>query len=294
MTDRPELQRPDGEASPAPPETLAATHDRAYRRSIRLGLLASIVLHALVALLVSGQIYIGMRRFRPVELPPRPVVGLEVIDIAEIESEASSEDVLEMPEERDEIERPEPPTPGAGGPPPGAGEDVGPGLTNAERLRPQEGDPRLWEGFADEVLPEYLEDQFARAEGIIRSRLAAMLDSLALTEEQRRKALDWLFGEGDQQWGVTPDGLVLGGVVIPMNVSALFEAEGPIGRELRQEGRDLADIRRQDFQTDVDRVQRERVEEMRRRSQEEAARRAQDSTGVEPDTTDVDGRSPRD
>ena len=273
---------------------MAAARARTYRRSVRIGLLVSLGLHALVALMLSGQFYIGMRSFSPVRVPPRPVVGMEVIDIAEIESEESPEEVLELPAERDEIERPEPPTPGAGERSTGAGEDTGPGLTNAERLRPQEGDPRLWDDFSDQPLPEYLEDQFSRAEGIIRARLAAMLDSLSLTEEQRRRALDWLFGEGDQQWGVTPDGLVLGGVVIPMNVGALFAAEGPLGRELRQEARDLADIQRQDFQTDVQRTQQERLEEMRRRSEEEVARRDRDSTAAEADTADAGGQSPRD
>jgi hypothetical protein len=143
-------------------------------------------------------------------------------------------------------------------------------------------------------MPEYLEDRFARAEGVIRARLGAMLDSLQLTEEQRRRAVEWLFGEGDQQWGVTPDGIVLGGMVIPMNVGALFEAEGPLGRELRQEARDLADIQRQDFQTDVERTQRERLEDMRRRSEEEAERRRQDSISAAADTTDSGGSQPRD
>ena len=103
-----------------------------------------------------------------------------------------------------------------------------------------------------------------------------------------------MFGEGDQQWGVTPDGIVLGGMVIPMNVGALFEAEGPLGRELRQEQRDLEEIQRQDFQTDVERSQRERLEEMRQRSEEEAERRRQDSIAAEADTTDTRRPDPRD
>ncbi len=269
------------------PETRAAYRARGYRRSVRTGLLVSAALHALVAIFLSGQFYLGSRYLPPVELPPRAALGLRVIDIRDIEAESSAEDVLELPlDERDEIQRPEPPTPGDGTRPAGAGVDEGPGLTNAERLRPREGDPRLWNDFTDRPMPEYLENRFARAEGVIRARLGAMLDSLQLTEEQRRRAVEWLFGEGDQQWGVTPDGLVLGGVVIPMNVGALFEAEGPLGRELRQEARDLADIQRQDFATDVERSQQERLEEMRRRSEEEAERRRQDSTAADADTTD--------
>jgi len=277
------------------PETRAGYHARGYRRSVRTGLLVSVVLHALVAIFLSGQFYIGTRSFRAVQLPPRAAVGLEVIEIRDIETESEAEDVLSMPpEERDQIQRPEPPTPGGGDRAQRAGGDDGLGLTNAERLRPREGDPRLWQDFGDRPMPEYLEDRFAQAEGVIRARLGQMLDSLALTEEQRRRAVEWLFGEGDQQWGVTPDGLVLGGMVIPMNVGAMFEAEGPLGRELRQEARDLADIQRQDFQTDVERTQRERLEEMRRRSEEEAERRRQDSIAAEADTTGSGRSHPRD
>jgi hypothetical protein len=261
---------------------------------MRAGLFVSALLHALVAIFLSGQFYLGSRYFRAVDLPPRPVVGIQVIDIRDVEAESSAEDVLEMPpERRDDIERPEPPTPGGTDRQAGAGRDDGLGLTNAERLQPREGDPRLWKDFAGRPMPEYLEDQFALAEGMIRARLGAMLDSLALTEEQRRRAVEWLFGEGDQQWGVTPDGLVLGGMVIPMNVGALFEAEGPLGRELRQEARDLADIQRQDFQTDVERTQKERLEEMRRRSEEETARRRQDSIAA-ADSVDSGASGPRD
>jgi hypothetical protein len=275
-------------------QTRAGYHARGYRRSVRVGLLVSGLLHGLVAIFLSGQFYLGSRQFRAMEFPPRPAMGIQVIEIRDIDAESSAEDMLALPpEERDEIERPEPPTPGGADRSPGAGRGDGLGLTNAERLQPREGDPRLWRDFTDRPMPEYLEDQFALAEGMIRARLGAMLDSLALTEEQRRRAVEWLFGEGDQQWGVTPDGLVLGGLVIPMNVGALFEAEGPLGRELRQEARDLADIQRQDFRTDVERTQQERQEEMRRRSEEEAERRRQDSTAA-ADSVDSGGSGPRD
>jgi len=261
---------------------------------VQTGLIVSLALHALVAIFLSGQFYLGTRSFRPVVLPPRDAVGLQVIDIREIDAESAAEEVLEMPpEERDEIQRPEPPTPGDGARPARSGAEDGLGLTNAERLRPREGDPRLWQDFTDRPMPEYLENQFARAEGLIRARLGAMLDSLQLSEEQRRRAVEWLFGEGDQQWGVTPDGLVLGGMVIPMNVGALFQAEGPLGRELREEARDLADIQRQDFMTDVQRAQNERLEEMRQRSAEETERRTQDSVAAEADSTDSGGTVPR-
>lgn len=283
---------PPGERSPS----ITARYERGYRKSVRIGLVVSALLHALLIFVLSRQLYIGARQFRAVEVPPRPLVGLEVIDVSEVVSEPAAEEVIELPEEReDEIERPEPPTGLEGPPAPARGTDEEPGLTNAERLRTREGDPRLWKDFSDRPMPIYLEDRFAQAEGVIRARLGAMLDSLQLSEEERRRAVEWLMGEGDQQWGVTPDGLVLGGVVIPMNVGAMFQAEGALGRELRQRESDRLDIQRQDFEADVERVQRDRVEEMRRRSEEEAARQNQDTTVAPADSTssDDDGGSPR-
>lgn len=278
---------------PAPkgrPGSIAERYERGYRKSVRIGLLVSAVLHALLIFVLSRQLYIAARHFEAVELPPRPLIGLRLIEVAEITAESVVEEVIELPEERDDdIRRPEPPTSPDGTPVPSTGVEDGPGLTNAERLRTREGDPRLWEDFADRPLPIYLEDRFALAEGVIRARLGAMLDSLQLSEEERRRAVEWLMGEGDQQWGVTPDGLVLGGTVIPMNVGALFEAEGPVGRELRQQARDRADIQRQDFETDVERVQRDRVQEMRERTEEEAARRNADTTTARPDSVSDDG-----
>ena len=272
------------------PDSISARYERGYRKNVRIGMLVSTALHALLILVLSRQLYIGARQFRAVQVPPRPLVGLQVIDVSEIDAESVVEEVIELPEERqDEIERPEPPTAPDGRPVPSTGADDGLGLTNAERLQTREGDPRLWEDFSDRSLPIYLEDRFAAAEGVIRSRLSAMLDSLELSEEERRRALEWLVGEGDQQWGVTPDGLVLGGMVIPMNVGALFQAEGPLGRELRQQERDRQDIQRQDFEADVQRVQQERVEEMRQRTEEEAARQNPDSTAVPADSTAEDG-----
>lgn len=276
-------------------ERRAAMYARGYRRTMRAGLLISAIAHGLLILVLSRQLYIGARPFRSLEEPRRPPIGIQVIDVRQIDTESAAQEVIEMPpEEREAIERPQPPVFGDAQPGAGVEERDGLGMTNAERLQLREGDPRLWQDFADRPLPEYLEDRFARAEGVIRARLGAMLDSLQLTEEQRRRAVEWLFGEGDQQWGVTPDGLVLGGMVIPMNVGALFQAEGPLGRELRQEARDLADIQRQDFNTDVERVQRERLEEMRRRSEEEVERRRQDSASVAPDSAGAANGEPRD
>ena len=123
------------EAGAGRSETRAAYRARGYRRAVRGGLLVSALLHALVAIFLSGQFYLASRSFSSVQLPPRDAVGLQVIDIRDVEAETAAEDVLEMPpEEREQIQRPEPPTPGAGDRTQTAGEDDGFGLTNAAIL----------------------------------------------------------------------------------------------------------------------------------------------------------------
>jgi hypothetical protein len=159
------------------------------------------------------------------------------------------------------------------------------GMSNAEKLQPHEGDERLWKDFEQEQMPEYIQNRWARAEGAIRARLSQMLDSLALTEEQRRKATDWLTGESDDEWGVTPDGLVLGGIVIPMNVGAMFAEEGPNGRESRAALRDLGLIRRQDMMADIEETMEERNQLIEERMARERARQAAIDSAAAADST---------
>jgi hypothetical protein len=230
----------------------------------------SLLAHALVILVVSRQLRIGASPFEPLAPVMRPPEGIEIIRYRELLVD-QPETIVEEQREEEERPRPQPPEP-VGIPVPAAGEeDVG--LTNAEKLQPREGDPRLWKDWAGRPLPEYMGDSYALAEGAIRARLSMILDSLALSDEQRRRAMEWLTGEEGHEWGVTEDGILIGGMLIPMNVGALFAEEGPRGRESRAAARDLADIRRSDAIMDIEDVQRERAEAMRERSQAEATRR---------------------
>ncbi len=220
-------------------------------------------------------------RFDPMPELVRPPEGIQVIEVRPVTPEEVEEQerqrLVRLPDEPEERARTEERDPGETGVPVpvgGEGDEEGLGLTNAEKLRPREGDPRLWKDFEQEEMPEYIRNRWARAEGAIRARLSQMLDSLNLTEEQRRKALDWLTGKDDEEWGVTPDGLVLGGTVIPMNVGAMFAEEGPRGREARAAARDRELIRRQDQLQDIDATIEERNSEIERRMIEERARRA--------------------
>jgi hypothetical protein len=258
-------------------QSLLSVEKRRYRRAFWTGLGISALAHGAFFLWTAGQVRFGASRFDSLPPPIAPPQGMQVIEVrppSPEESETSEEQLLIQlrvaePERRVAAEapagRPLPPAP------PAARGEEGRGLTNAEKLRPRVGDEKLWRERAPEEMPEFLLDRWARAEGLIRSRLAQMLDSLNLTEEQRRKAVEWLTGE-DDEWGVTPDGIRLGGVTIPMNVGALLAEEGPRGRESRQLARDRALIDQQDLRQDVEETLEERNRAMEERRDAERAR----------------------
>lgn len=261
--------------------------ERRWRRAVAIGLLGSILVHLLLVVL-SGVVRIApWRDGEPI--PPRPEPqGLVVIELEEVPAPEEPEEVVEAeprepPPEREEPEE-EPPTVEAPGEaaeqvaeePPDEGEP-GEDLTNAERLRPRVGDDGLWVDFDRPVVAERLE-RYARADSALRAILGEWLDSLRLTEEQRRRARDWTLGEGDDRWGISEEGLHLGDVTIPLPLGEFFQQSGPKAREARQALRELQEIRAQEARRAAEEAARERREEMRRRSQEEAERRGSDTT----------------
>lgn len=264
----------------------------AYRRAVRVGIGVSVVVHLLVLLVLARSLSLAPAAPRE-QVQLRDRQGPIVLDVGRIvpESEMPEEGIVLPPEEDEplpEDEDPAPRQPGAIAQPSPAvrGEGDVQRLTNAERLQPHEGDDRLYKEFPDDQVPEYLASNPYRAyEGEIRARLSVMLDSLNLSEEQRRRAVEWLTGEDGEEWGISEDGIHLGGVLIPMNVGALFQEEGPSGRESRQEARDLGQIRLQDLLGEAEDIQKERGRQMRERSKEELERRLRDSLEAANDST---------
>ncbi|HSM08704.1 MAG TPA: hypothetical protein VLA33_06770 [Gemmatimonadota bacterium] len=271
---------------------------RGYDRAVRLGLAASLAFHIVLLLVVGRSLRIDAPE--PPPSTPLPIVQLQgpvALEIGRVipASEEPEPEAMQPPPDEAEAEvqpeepRPEPPVEG----PPvvadeGQADDVDADdgfLTNAEILQPKEGDERLWPEYADDEIPEYLaENPYAAYEGEIRARLGMMLDSLNLTEEQRRRATEWLTGEEGEEWGVTQEGIYIDGMVIPIDLRSLFQEQGPRGRESRQELRDRLQIQYDDMIDEADDIREERARQMRERTKEELERRLRDSLEAAQDS----------
>ncbi len=278
----------DGAAASGPAgSTDRSSRERRWRRTVGVGLLGSVLLHLLVVLF-SGVVRIAPRSDRQPPTPRPEPEGLLVIELEEVPAPEEPEERVEAeprepPAEREEpeerapaVEAPGEPVEAPAEPLPAEGE-LDEDLTNAERLQPRVGDDRLWVEFDRPVVAERLE-RYARADSALRAILGAWLDSLWLTEEQRRRARDWTLGEGDNRWGISEEGLHLGDITIPLPLGELFQQSGPKAREARQALRELQEIRAQEARREAEEAARQRREEMRRRSQEEAERRGSDTT----------------
>lgn len=264
---------------------------RDYGRALRIGLVISVVVHFLVIIVLGRALSLDPASVRS---PPRRTIELQGLPVVQVDAVLpaleTDPDAVRLPLEEELKPEVEPdgeapvsptdvlvPGPDLVGPP---------RLTNAEKLQPQEGDERLWYDLDGQPIPEYLDrEAYAAYEGEIRARLSRMLDSLSLSDEQRRRALEWITGDEGHEWGVTPDGIYIAGVLIPLNLGQLFAEEGPNGRESRQRMQDLRDIRLQDMLGEAEQIRKDRAQEMRERTKQELERRLQDSLEAAVDST---------
>lgn len=272
-----------------------------------MGLLASVLLHILLLIAVGGVRVDSLPFTRPpIETVPAPD-ALVVVEIAptlpedlpedprpepvpppeeeppQVEPEPEQEEEEEEPEEEEAVEEGDP-IRGAPGlivtGPPTAPE--GPrGRTNASRLRLRFSDRRLWfDPQSPRLIGERLV-QFARADSAVRAILRDWLDSLQLEDDVRRRARDWTFERDGERWGISPDGIHLGDVTIPLPIGDLdgdgypdvFVPTGPQRRAFEQAIRDLTAIQRQNLRDDVEAAAAEARARMRERSEEEVRRR---------------------
>lgn len=259
-----------------------------YSRALPWALGVSFLVHVLLVLFVSRLLDLSERGFLgspPDVLPPE---GIEVVDVPTPEplqplTEPERPDIRPGEQEVIQVVPGEPDEVGGA-----EAEPERRGLTNAERLRAQFTDRRLWVPYPEEPWPADVARAYARADSAVRALLRVWLDSLSLSEEERRRATEWTFGEGDEKWGISDKGLHLGDITIPIPFGALFGySMSPNAQKTRQMIREFNEIRQQDIETDIRKERDEALKEMRRRTQEEVERRERDTTeAAPPDTAD--------
>jgi hypothetical protein len=219
----------DPAGSTVPPPSSGSGYGRPaadYRRALRVGIVASTVVHGIALLAYPRVMHREIGDPVPFLLPSAgvPVQGMTVIELVEV---VETEDPARPPEP-EEVESVERPTTGARGAPDlsdtGGDGLVAPGPTAAERLRPRLGDGRLWAPLGAAARELTVEQ---RLELELTGRIADWNDSMAALAEAERAATDWTYTDGDgKRWGVADGKLYLGDFALPVP----FGFAAPLGK----------------------------------------------------------------
>jgi hypothetical protein len=260
---------------------LLSSRDRSrsgYRRAFWISLGISAVLHVVAVVL-----YPSLLIKAPVFSPPfgdfapltRPA-GTELVNLEELPGDR---DLEVLPPE--EIRESEVPAVAMDAPNVGGEEDpvadvvrsLAPGPTAAERLRPREGDLRLW-APVDPEITRLTEEEIMRL--LLVAELEDLADSMAIAEEIARRGTDWTYTDDEgRKWGVSPGKLHLGDITLPLPFgfsTSPWEREQNAGRIWAWD-----DINQAAARKGVQDVWKERAEAIRRRME---AERKPDTTGV--------------
>ncbi len=274
--------RPGRETVPPPPRV--ERERLSFRRVFAWSISLSVLLHLLVLLLPRFVIQIGV--------PPgatsstgadgAPAFGMEALeiivsadapDLPARDAEADEEPPLPTPA----TSRPALPTQGGRSPgdaQPGA-DAAPPGATARDALQPGYRDSRLY--VVPREFPELDRTEHERYMEHLEARIDAVNDSIGAAAARERRTSDWTLTDRDgNRWGLSPDGLHLGGVTIPREILPLPGATGDnqtLEAE-RERIRMREEIQRQEGATDREEARRERTEAIRQR---EEANRAPDS-----------------
>lgn len=199
--------------------------------------------------------------------PPQPVrveaTGMQAIEIRITEAPPVEPERTPEPE-------PEQPEPGE------LEGEIESSLSAAERLRPRVGDWRLWLVYPlarrTDLTPA---ERTAQLEARLQAILEAYDDSMAAELARQAEAMDWTVGEEGNKWGVSPEGLHLGPLTVPLPFYI-----GP-GRESEDMLREYGEIQRQAGEGAIRDAQDERIKATRERKQREreaAEKKAQKDT----------------
>lgn len=252
-----------------PPPRPPRRPDQRFGRVLVWALGISVLVHVLFFLL--SPVFIVPGSFDDSERPLAREAFQDVGGIVPVPSEEAAEP---EPEPDPIPEDPVPPTPTEPAPegPPAAEEapgDAEPGdapAPGAERLRPGLRDERLRVDPRDPP-PEPEATQHERYMRHLQARIDRLNDSIAGVAERERRATDWTFTDDEgRRWGISQDGIHLGGITlppVPLRGSTQREDEA---RE-RDRQRDEIDRQAEDYE--------------RRRAREDAARETRERRDAE-------------
>ncbi|MEX0912064.1 MAG: hypothetical protein WD737_01330 [Gemmatimonadota bacterium] len=163
----------------------------------------------------------------------------------------------------------QPAQPGQAPPADAAPGGAAPGGSARDVLRPGYRDPRLYAPTNE--FPELQQTEHERYMEHLRARLEAVNDSLTGAAGRNQRTSDWSITDRDgNRWGLSPDGLHLGGFTVPRE---LLPLPGPTGdnRTLEAERERLRmrdEIQRQEEAGERARTQDERIEAIRDEAQQ--------------------------
>lgn len=213
------------------PGTPAVRRDRRHTGGVFwLALLASALVHALILFGISfrqnSEPRVASRVSHVVHIAP----AMQAYDIVEVAYDAPAIEVqvIERAPLRPQPVRAVPPQAearrdaGADGEP--IAERVDP-RTVRERLRYHLTTPQVWRAPAEDVAVELTPQEIV--EQRIASTLGEFNDSVAAEAAAAARALDWTAKDADGgRWGVSPEGIHLGSITIPLGNSQFAVAPG--------------------------------------------------------------------
>lgn len=217
-----------GATPPSPPPAVRPRYSDTYRRILRWSLAASVAFHLLVLLLSPGILRVGLPPGDGESAIDPAAPGMRMVDPALIPSEGRvaptptpiPETAADLPAATvppQTFDRPI--VPRAGEPGPARAAPGAPGEARDNPLRPGLRDPRLWVPPRSELPPPpepTQEELHARYMAHLRARLGIYNDSIAAEADRARRATDWTVRDGNGgRWGISPEGIHMGGVTLP-------------------------------------------------------------------------------
>lgn len=286
---RPARQQPPGPAQPGPRAAPAPRRpDADFGRVLRWSLLVSLAVHVLVLLISPAFLRVGLppgltdTEYR-LQRPAREVQLLNPVASQQAEAEEEAPPTRALPRRAAPAPSREPAwvpvprssarprDPVASAPATGAPSEA---TSARDALRPGYRDPRLWVNPNDpSAQPQKTDHQLYMEH--LEARIAAQNDSAYGGGPNT----DWTFKDKEgRRWGLSEDGLHLGGVTIP---PSLVPRPAPTGDNQsieaeREEQRQRDEIRRQEEDRERKRTQEERAKATRER---ENAKRKKGSGG---------------